>query len=126
MLTLQQSEKEWHRYTCEAFYTPALSLNGFQVIQRTRNCIENNQREITPKILKLELWFLCMTHRLIVVYKCTKFHRKILNCFQVIQRTRNCIENNQREITPKILKLELWFLCMTHRLVVVYKCTKFH
>ena len=29
-------------------------------------------------------------------------------------------------ITPKILKLELWFLCMTHRLVVVYKCTKFH
>ena len=101
-------------------------FNGFQVIQRTRNCIENNQREITPKILKLELWFLCMTHRLVVVYKCTKFHWKISNGFQVIQRTRNCIENNQREITPKILKLELWFLCMTHRLVVVYKCTKFH
>ena len=37
------------------------NFNGFQVIQRTRNCIENNQREITPKILKLELWFLCMT-----------------------------------------------------------------
>ena len=109
---------------CTKFYWKI--LNGFQVIQRTRNCIENNQREITPKILKPELWFLCMTHRLIVVYKCTKFHWKIFNGFQVIQRTRNCIENNQREITPKILKLELWFLCMTHRLVVVYKCTKFH
>ena len=101
-------------------------LNGFQVIQWTWNYVENNQREITPKILKPELWFLCMTHCLVMVYKCTKFHWKIFNGFQVIQRTRNCIENNRREITPKILKLELWFLCMTHRLVVVYKCTKFH
>ena len=109
---------------CTKFYWKI--LNGFQVIQRTRNCIKSNQREITPKLLKPELWFLCMTHHLVVIYKCTKFHWKIFNGFQVIQRTRNCIENNQREITPKILKLELLFLCMTHRLVVVYKCTKFH
>ena len=80
--------------------------------------MENNQREITHKILKPELWFLCMTHRLIMLYKCTKFYLKILNGFQVIQRTQNCIENNQREITPKMLKPVSWFLCMTHRLVV--------
>ena len=109
---------------CTKFYWKI--LNGFQVIERTRNCIENYQREITPKILKLELWFLSMTNRLVVVYMCTKFHWKIFNGFQVIERTRNWIKNNQREKTPKILKLELWFLCMTHGLVVLYKCTKFH
>ena len=99
---------------------------GFRVIKRTRNCMENNQREIIHKILKPELWFLCMTHRLIMLNKCTKFYRKIFNGFQVIQRTQNCIENNKRKITPKILKLELWFLCVTHRRVVVYKSTKIH
>ena len=88
--------------------------------------MENNQTEITHKKLKPELWFLCMTHRLIMPNKCTMFYSKIVNGFQVIEWTQNCIENNQREITPKILKHELWFLCMTHRLVVVYKCTKFH
>ena len=35
-----------------------------------------------------------------------KFHLDILNGFRVTERTRNSIENNQREITPKILKLE--------------------
>ena len=99
---------------------------GFRVIELTQNCMENNQREITHKILKPELWFLCMTHRLIKLNKCTKFYWKILNGFQVIVRTWNCIENNQREITPKILKIELWFFDTTHRLIVVYKCTKFH
>ena len=111
-------------YKCTKFH---LNISyGFRVIERTQNCMENNQREITHKILKPELWFLCMTHHLIMLNKCTKFYGKILNGFQVIEWTRNCIENNQRKITPKILKLELWFLCMTHPLVVVYKCTKFH
>ena len=36
MLTLQQSEKEWHRYTCEAFYTPALSLSGRNTKKKAR------------------------------------------------------------------------------------------
>ena len=36
------------------------------------------------------------------------------------------MENNQREITHKILKPELWFLCMTHRLIMLNKCTKFY
>ena len=42
------------------------------------------------------------------------------------ERTRNSISNDQREITPKISKAELWFLCMTHRLIVLYNCMKFH
>ena len=75
--------------------------NGYQVIEGTRNSIANGQREITPKISKAKLWFLCMTHRLNVLYKCMKF-LEISNCYQVIERTQNSIANDQREITPKI------------------------
>ena len=34
------------------------------------------------------------------------------------------MENNQREITPKIYKQELWFFSTTRNLIVLYKCTK--
>ena len=37
-----------------------------------------------------ELWFLCMTRRLNVLYKCMKFHGNICNGYQVIERTRYC------------------------------------
>ena len=71
--------------------------------------MENNQREITDKILKPELWFLCMTHRLIMLNKCTKFYCKILNCFQGIQRTQNCIEkskgNNSKNTQARVMVL---------------------
>ena len=102
------------------------SFNGCQVTERTRNSIANDQREITPKIYKAELWFLCMTHPLIVLYNCMKFHLDSSNGCQLTERTRNSIVNDQREITPKISKAELWFLCMTHRLIVLYNCMKFH
>ena len=72
--------------------------------------MENNQREITHKILKPELWFLCMTHRLIMLN---------LNGFHVIERTRNCIENNQREITPKTLAHDT----SSHRDLQVYQAS---
>ena len=71
-----------------------------------------NQREINPKISKAELWFLCMTHRLIVLYNCMKFHFYSFNGCQLTERTRNSIPNDQRKITPKISKAELWFLCI--------------
>ena len=67
------------------------SFNGCQVTERTRNCIANNQREITPKISKAELWFLCMTHCFIVRYKCMKFQPNSFNSVQLTERTRNCI-----------------------------------
>ena len=74
--------------------------NGYQVIERTRNSIANDQREITPKISKAELWFLCMTHYLNVLYKCMKFRQNTSNGYQVIEQTQNSIANDQREITP--------------------------
>ena len=111
-------------YNCMKFHLN--SFNGCKLTERTRNSIANDQREITPKISKAELWFMCMTHRLIVLYNCTKFHLNNFNGCQLTERTRNSIANDQREITPKISKAELWFLCMTHRLIVLYNCTKFH
>ena len=101
------------------------SFNGCQLTEGTQNSIANDQREITPKISKAELWFLCMTHCLIVLYNCMKFHFNSFNGCQVTERTRNSIANDQREITPKISKAELWFFCMTHCLIVRYKCMKF-
>ena len=101
------------------------SFNGCQVTERTRNSIANDQREITPKISKAELWFLCMTHRLIVLCNCMNFHFNSFNGLQVTERTQNSIANDQREITQKISKAELWFLCMTHCLIVRYKCIQF-
>ena len=59
------------------------SFNGCQLTERTRNSIANDQREITPKISIAELWFLCMTHCLIVLYKCMKFHQIALTVFNL-------------------------------------------
>ena len=101
------------------------NFNGCQLTKRTRKSIANDQREITPKISKAELWFLCMTHRFIVLYNCMKFHLDNFNGCQLTERTRNSIANDQREITSKISKAELWFLFMTRRLNVLYKCMKF-
>ena len=101
------------------------SLNACQLPERTQNSIANDQREITPKTFKAELWFLCMTHRHIVLYNCMKFHLNNFDGCQLTERTRNCIANDQREITPKISKAELWFLSMTRCLNVLYKCMKF-
>ena len=110
-------------YNCMKFRLN--SLNGCQVTERTRNSIANDQREITPKIYKAELWFFCMTHRLIVLYNCMKFNFNSFNGCQVTEWTRNSIANDQREITPNISRSELWFLCMTHCLIERYKCMMF-
>ena len=101
------------------------SFNGCQPTEQTRNNIANDQREITPKISKAELWFLCMPHRLVVLYNCMKFHLNRFNGCQLTERTRNSIANDQRENTPKISKAELWFLCVAHCLIVLYRCMKF-
>ena len=102
-----------------------ISFNGCQLTERTRNSIANDQRgKKTPKISKAVLCFVCLTHRLIVLYNCMKFHFNSFNGCQVTELTRNSIANDQREITPKICKAELWFLCMTHCVIVRYKCMK--
>ena len=81
--------------------------------------------EARENIYMQELWFLCMAHSLNVLYKCMKFCWNTSNCYQVIERTQNIIANYLREINSKISKAELWFLCMTRRLNVLYKCMKF-
>ena len=68
---------------------------------------------------------LVLTHSLIVLYNCMKFHLNNFNGCQLTERTQNSIGNDQREITPKKSKAELWFLYMKHRLNVLYKCMKF-
>ena len=93
------------------------SFNGCQVTERTQNSIANDQREITPKISKAELWLLCMTNCLIVLYKCMKFQPNTL----LTGKRNTTIE----VITPKIYKSELWFLCMKHCLIVLNNCMKF-
>ena len=109
-------------YNCMKFHLK--SFNGCQLTERTRNSIANDQREIASKISKAELWFLCMTHRFIVLF-CMKFRVNSFNGCQPTEPTRNSIVNDQREITPKISNAEFWFLCMTHCLIVHYKCIKF-
>ena len=67
------------------------SFNGCQLTEWSRNSIANDQREITPKLSEAELLFLSMTHRLLVLYNCMKFHLNSFNGCQLIERTRNSI-----------------------------------
>ena len=100
------------------------SFNGFQLTEWTRNSIANNQREITPKLSEAELWFLCMTHRLIVLYNCMKFHLNNFYGCQLTERTQNIIANDQREITPNIQK-RVMVLVHDTSCNVLYKYMKF-
>ena len=86
------------------------SFNGCQLTERTRNSIANHKREITPKISKGELWFLCMTHCLIKLYKYMKFQPNSFNSVQLTKRTRNCIYlcykgNNLKNIHARVMVL---------------------
>ena len=89
-------------YKCMEFYHNI--FKGYQLTEQTRNSTANDQRKVTKKINKAELWFSCMTHRLIVLYNYMKFHSNSRNGFQLTERKRNSIANEQREITPKYAK----------------------
>ena len=65
-----------------------------------------------------ELWFLCMTCCLSVLYKCMKFGWNTSNGYQVIEQKRNSIANDQREITQKYPK-QSYGSCAWH---VVWMC----
>ena len=47
-----------------------------------------NQRAITPKEGKPELWFMCSAHHLIVLYICVKFGESISESIRVEKRTQ--------------------------------------
>ena len=101
-------------------------LNGFQVMHRTWNCIWNDQGEITQKVWQRGLPFSNATHRHDLLYITIKFHQNILNGFQVMHRTQNCIWNDQEEITQKVWKRELSFLYVPHRHDLFYITVKYH
>ena len=74
-------------------------LNTLMVVKKSeqsRTSVANDQREITKKINKAELSFLCMTHRLIVLYNCMKFHLNSFNGCQLTERTQNSIANYRK------------------------------
>ena len=57
-------------------------------MERTRNCIWNNQGERTQKVWKQELSFLYATHRHDLFYITVGYHDYILKGIQVTERTR--------------------------------------
>ena len=121
--------KRWLRPNMtEKLFTGTLKINQQtnQLSHFTDGQKKHHNQSNIPKIYKAELWFLCIKHCLIVLYNCMKFHLNSFNGCQVTEQTRNSIINDQREITPKIYKAELRFLCMTYRLIVLYNCMKFH
>ena len=96
--------------------------DDYQVIEWTQFCDGQIHGQTQGgKIYVQELWFLCITRHLNVLYKCLKFRWNTYNGYQVIVQTRSSIANDQREITPKKSKPELWILCMTYCALEVYK-----
>ena len=63
------------------------NFSGCQLTERTRNSITSDQRELTQKLSEAELWVLCVTHRLIVLYNCMKFHLNSFDSCQLTKRT---------------------------------------
>ena len=102
-------------------------LNCFQVIEGTKKFqLSNIKGRITPKMYRQELRFLCSARYLMMLYISMKFHKKILNSFQLVERTQITIVEFQRGITPKMYRQEIWFLCSATRLMMLYISTKFH
>ena len=58
---------------------------------------ENQQRAITPKILKAELWFLHTALLLNEINPCMKFEVNTSKTFGVMLRTRIKYETNKRQ-----------------------------
>ena len=95
-------------------------------MERTRNCIWKNQREITQKVQKRELLFFYATHCHDLFYITVKYHDYIPKGIKVMERPRNCIWNHQGEITQKVHKRELSFLYVTHHHDLFYITVKYH
>ena len=68
-------------------------------------------REITQKVYKHDLWFLHSPRRLLLIDSHAKFHRDILNGFQVKERTR-FHDKVPREIIKKMNHCNSYGLCV--------------
>ena len=100
--------------------------SSIQVMLRTKFERKNQQRAITQKIIMLELWTLCTALPLIMLFPYMKFHFNSSSKSGVIVRTKFERKNQQRAITQKICKLELWPLCTALPLIMLFPYMKFH
>ena len=89
---------------------------------------ENKQREITQKLSKQELQFMCTALPLDEIYPTIKFCNQSSYSFENMHRTKVKYENKQRAITKKKKKSkqEFWFMCTALPLDEIYPPTKFH
>ena len=72
-------------------------------------------RVITQKVYKHDLWILHSPRRLLLIDSHMKFHRDILNGFQVIERTR-FNDKHPREVIKKESLQKLWFVRTKNRI----------
>ena len=68
---------------------------------------ENQQRAITQKLSKQELWFMCSALHLDEIVLPTKFHNHSWYSLGDMLRTKLKNENQQRATTQKLSKQEL-------------------
>ena len=61
---------------------------------------------------------MCSARRLMVFNVCVKFQENMSSGFKIMEQTRKII-NTQREITPKVGKSELPFMCSAGHLMVL-------
>ena len=74
---------------------------GFQVMERTRDCIWNHQGEITQEVWKPELPFLYPPHCHDLFFIAVKYHDNIPKSIQVTEQKQICIKSIKGEITQK-------------------------
>ena len=72
-----------------------------------------------------DVWLLCMIRVLNVLYKFTKFRWNTSNDYQVIERKRNNIANDQRGITLKYQKQSYGSYAWHIVVLCSRKCMKF-
>ena len=99
---------------------------GTGVTELTQNQIQTHEGEITPKVRKPELSFLYAKRHLVLFYISNKYYQNIPKGIRVSGQTRNQIQTQKGEITPKVRKPELTFLYVTNCLVLFYISAKYH
>ena len=63
---------------------------------------------------------------LMAVSQCIKFHLILFYTFRDIYLTSLILQKLEKEITPLILTVGLWFLHSALPLITLYQCIKFH
>ena len=111
-------------YQCIKFHL--IPFYTFRVMLRTSFLLQKLRREVIPYILVTGLWFLHSAIHLMALYQCSKFHLFIFNTFRDMLWTSLLLQKLEREITLKLLVIELRFLHSALSLMAVCQCIKFY